>query len=94
MSPDFLASDFIAAHELPPLLAAAEEEGLEIIWVPVRHSSYEETKISDYQAAHEPREPLAGLTSSDVDKALVEICKIIKNAVMRTHQRDEKGAND
>ncbi|QLE54960.1 COR domain-containing protein [Nostoc sp. TCL26-01] len=81
VSPNFLASDFIADNELPPLLNAAEAEGLTIIWIPLSFSSYEETEIAEYQAAHEPKNPLKKLSESELDEALVNICKKIKVAV-------------
>jgi hypothetical protein len=82
VSPDFLASEFIAEHELPPLLKAAKENGLSILWVPIRHSLYFETDIAKYQAAHDPKRPLSGLTPSEADGALVEISQKIKECTM------------
>ena len=77
VSPDFLASDFVAEQELPSLLKAAEDDGLTIVWVPVRDSLYSETVIADYQAASDPSRPLAGLSAADRDEALVEISRKI-----------------
>jgi hypothetical protein len=79
VSPEFLASEFIQSDELPPLLKAAQDDGLVILWVPVSSCSYRETPIASYQAASDPTQPLRGLTRGDQDRMLVKICgNIIK----------------
>jgi Leucine-rich repeat (LRR) protein len=80
VSPDFLASDFIAENELPPLLDAAEAEGLIIIWIPLSYCLYEETEIEKYQAAYPPNQPLDSLSVTDQNRAWIKICKTIKTA--------------
>ncbi|MFN6495574.1 MAG: COR domain-containing protein [Nostoc sp. DedQUE01] len=82
VSPDFLASDFIAENQLPPLLDAAEAKGLTIIWIPLSFTSYEETEIEKYQPAHPPNQPLKSLQAVQQDKAWVDICKKIKAAAL------------
>jgi hypothetical protein len=78
MSANFLASDFIAEHELPPLLKAAEQQGLKIIWVPVSFCLVEETEIYEYQAVHNPSQPLDSLKGAQLNQVLVKICQEIK----------------
>jgi hypothetical protein len=80
VSPDFLASDFITNHELPELLKAAEQEGLTILWVAVRHSMYDVTAIAEYQAANNPARPLSTLPSAKRDEEFKKICEQIKRA--------------
>jgi hypothetical protein len=82
VTPHFLASDFVAEHELPPLLKAAESEGLVVIWIPVSASSYEETDIAKYKAAFDPVIPLDTLPQPSQNTVLVDVCKTIKQALI------------
>jgi hypothetical protein len=83
VTPDFLASDFIAEHELLPLLKASRKEGLKVLWIAVKPSMYGETEIAGYQALNDPEKPLSRLNGADRDRELVRICEEIKSAVSR-----------
>jgi internalin A len=78
VSPNFMASDFIADNELPPLLDAAKAKGVTILWIPISHSSYKETEFRKYQAAHNPGQPLDTLPVPEQNRILVKICEEIK----------------
>ena len=80
VSPNFLASDFIANQELPSLLDAAARKGLTILWIAVSHCLYRETEIENYQAANDPSNPLDSLPAPQLNRVLVEICEKIKAA--------------
>jgi TIR domain-containing protein len=71
----FLASEFIVNEEMPHLLDAANKAGLTVVWIAVGDSLYEETEITEYQAANDPGRPLNSLSEAEVDRELVRIAK-------------------
>lgn len=80
ISIDFLNSEFIANNELPKLLNAARDRGLQIFWIAVRPSNVDETEIIKYQAVHkEP--PLCELEEAVREAHFLRIYKRIKEAV-------------
>ena len=85
VSSDFLASEFVTNSELPQLLAAAEEEGLRILWVPLRPSLVRRTPIDAYQALLDPGRPLARMDPVEQEEALVEIALAIEKALAAPH---------
>lgn len=89
VSPNYLDSDFIAKHELPPLLDAAKNEGLIILWIAIRNCLYHVTEIERYQALNDPSNPLATLGLRARDNELVNICMQIKSAFEQGYK--EKG---
>lgn len=93
VSRQFLASDFIAEHELPKLLDQAQNNGLTIIWVAVGHCLYDETEIVDYQAANKPDRPLNSLTESELDLELVDIARQIDRAFGDDHAQIPEASN-
>jgi hypothetical protein len=90
VSADFLHSDYVNNKELPPLLRAAEEEGLVLLWVCVRHCLVEDTPIHDFQAAIDPGRPLAALAPWEQDEALAKVAKAIKGAFQRAREREAR----
>jgi TIR domain len=80
VSPEFLASEYVAQMELPAILRRAGTD-LTVLWIPVRASAFEVTPLKNYQAAHDPSHPLATLSRPKQDEALVAISKKIAAAV-------------
>lgn len=81
VSPNFLASDFIATSEIPALLRAAEQDGMNLLWIPLSASAYTATEIEKYQAAVNPRTPLDSMTPAERNRVLVKIGEQIRLAL-------------
>jgi hypothetical protein len=83
VSPNFLASEFIAQHEFPPLIEAAQKEGLTIFWILVSSCMYEDCGIQHYQAAHDIAKPLDQLKPADRNAVLTQICRKVRDAAAK-----------
>ena len=77
VSSNFLASDFIAEVELPALLTAAAEEGLQVCWILVSACLHETSGLSRFQAAHDISRPLDSLTPAELNGTLASIAREI-----------------
>ena len=78
VSANFFASDYIWDEEYPNLLAAAEEEGATILWVPVSTCFYKDTDIAKYQAVTDPNKPLAKRGDAERDDVYTDLVRRIK----------------
>ena len=81
VSYNFLASDFILNHELFPILEKANAKGLQVLWIPIGRSLYEETEIADFHSAWNPRWPLNALGQDKQEEAWLTIANRIGTAV-------------
>lgn len=83
VSADFLASDFIVNHELPPLLIKAEASGTKIIPVIVKPCGFiRDESLQNFQCINDPKNPLLGLSEIEqehlYDRVAAEIYSEVK----------------
>lgn len=90
VSPDFLASSFIARNELPPLLKAAEEEGVTILCVILRDCLFQDSNLRVFQSVNPPSDPLNGMSQRKRDAVWVKVARTIKQ---RLEQKQSESLN-
>jgi hypothetical protein len=73
VSADFLASDFIADNELPPLLLAAKSEGAKVFPVIISPCGFKYSELEKFQAVNSPSEPLIKMDKYNQDLLLTKI---------------------
>jgi len=82
VSRDFLASDFIANHELPPILEASAKKGvIRLFPIIVRPCLYGESELAKYAAANDLKKPLSSLSDAEQEQLLADIGQKIKDAM-------------
>ncbi len=82
VSADFLASDFIADNELPPLLAAAEKEGATILSIIVSPCRFLQTpSLSRFQSVNPPSQPLTGMGKDAQEDVLYRVSNAVEDAL-------------
>ena len=82
VSADFLASDFVINEELPPLLDAAQSEGVKILSIilkPCLFTSF--PSLSKYQAINDPAKPLILLDEAQSEQIWVNLALATKEAL-------------
>ena len=95
VSPDFVASDFIDRKEMPSLLDAAQNQGLAILWVPLRPISLKLfPQIEQYQALFSPERTLADMTAVEQDRTLAKISETILETIDKTKKQEILKQND
>jgi len=82
VSDEFLASEFVTNSELPPLLEAARQEGLRILWVCLSPCFVEFTPINDYQAVVPPSPVLEAMSPVEQQVALKRIALSVREALV------------
>lgn len=88
VSADFLASEFIAKNELPPLLRAAKEDGALILPVIVSPCRFVKTEnLSGFQAVNDPDKPLNSLKGANRERILTQVVDAVEAALLDSHSR-------
>ncbi len=81
VSADFLASPFISENELPPLLAAANQDGTVILTVVIGACNFSETPLARFQAFNSLSNPLNDMKPPKRDKIWMSVAKAAADAL-------------
>lgn len=89
ISPAFLASEFVAHKELPPLLAAAKSEGALLLSIIVQPCLFQHTLLSQFQTVNDPAKPLSELSQSKRHRVWMRVAELI-NEALNTHEQADQ----
>lgn len=79
VSTDFMGSEFISSHELPPLLEAAETNGATILTVILKPCLFESmSELNQFQAMNPPDRPLIKMEEIEREELFVNLVRQTK----------------
>lgn len=81
VSTEFLASDFIQNHELPPILKKAEKENTKILSLLVKPSLFTKSELGEFQAINDPNETLMEMSEPERERVYLELMGEIERIV-------------
>lgn len=81
VSADFLASNFIAENELPPLLAAAKSDGAIILPVILGPCRFSDSELSRFQAFNDPSKPLSSMNFNAKEEVWDRVAEAVKDVM-------------
>ena len=77
ISVDYLASELVVENELPPLLAASEEEGVTILPIILGPCNFKYTNLAHFQTVNDPSIPLSKMNKHDKDEVWNKVVETI-----------------
>jgi internalin A len=81
VSADFLASEFIEKNELPPILAAAKQEGVLILYVYISTCAIKYTELYQYQAVNSLSKPLKRMGYDYREEVWTQVAEYVNDAL-------------
>lgn len=83
VSADFLASKFILENELPPLLAAAQQQEVTILSVILSPCAYPHSELSQYQSINPHSRPMSAMNRHGREAIWATVAEQAKEALSR-----------
>ena len=82
VSADYLASDYVADEELPPLLDRASRRGVHVLPILVGPCDFLLTRLASFQFVNSPSSPLGAKSRDGQEQVLVNVADSIERLVM------------
>lgn len=84
VSADFLASEFVANNELPPLLAAASSSGVKILPIILKPCAFTDIEeLAQFQALNDPAKPLLSVGEAEQEAVWLTVARTVSEEMKR-----------